>query len=110
MLWTFSQKIKLKLEEKAGVHVCFDGIDQLYKYFFFLHVKYFVIGEWLEKNVIIKPHLFSAKHCRLFVFINSKKIVEVNLTLPPVLFVVFQKKIFFKERLNPCLFVILILL
>ena len=36
-----------KIGEKAGDQVCFDGIDQFYKCFFFLHTLSFVTGEKL---------------------------------------------------------------
>ena len=53
-----------KIGEKAGDQVCFDGIDQFYKCFFFLHTLSFVTGEnspamhgWRE-IVFMNPHLY----------------------------------------------------
>ena len=74
-----SPKLDQKYEEKAGDQVCFDGIDQFYKYFFFLHTISFAIGEnspamhgWKE-IVFMSPHLyfFPLKHIRLIVFLKN---------------------------------------
>ena len=58
----FLKKLNLKFAEKVGDHVCFDGLDQFYKYFFFLHTTSFVIGGnspaihgW-RKIVFMKSH------------------------------------------------------
>ena len=50
----FLKKLNLKLSGKAGDHVCFDGLDQFYKYFFFLHTASFVIGG--NCLLFMKPH------------------------------------------------------
>ena len=53
-IFAISQKLEYKFGEKTGDHVCFDGIDQFYKYLFiylfmyFLHLHLLLIG----KNVL----------------------------------------------------------
>ena len=54
----------LKYGEKADDFVCFDGIDQFFKYFFFMHATSFVIGKnspaiqgW-RKIVFMKPYVY----------------------------------------------------
>ena len=54
VFYAISQKLDKKLREKAGYHVCLNGIDQFYKNFFYLHGTSFVI--WENSPVI---HLWS---------------------------------------------------
>ena len=60
----FLENLTKTFGEKAGDYVYFDGIDQFYKYFFFLHATSIVIGEnspamhcW-RKIVFMKLHLY----------------------------------------------------
>ena len=75
----FLKNLTIKFGEKAVYHICLDGIDQFYKYFFFLHATSFRVGEnsmhgW-RKIVFMKPHVYEFNFLEALVYLYLLKII-----------------------------------